>query len=170
MYPSEKNLYKLWIDPFYCGLWLYDNNEVDLSEFPDYAPMITKEEHRILVAQYERMVPKLSLKKRKDEMDEITPISNTLIRSIDGATLSMTLPNKHRHVKNLKEAREKNKQATLKDIVSPDQIYYRVARKDSKNYNLSMRFSEISASIYKQLLKLKVNEEEYERRRSVIIE
>jgi hypothetical protein len=83
MYPSEKNLYKLWIDPFYCGVWVYDNNERDLMDLADYVPMISKEDHRILLAQYQKMVPKLSLKKRKDEMDEITPISNTLIRSID---------------------------------------------------------------------------------------
>jgi hypothetical protein len=82
----------------------------------------------------------------------------------------MTLPNKHRHIKNLREAREKNKELTLKNVVSPDQIYYRVARRDSENYNLSMRFSEISAAIYSQLLKLKVNKKEYERRRSAIIE
>lgn len=170
MYPSEKNLSKLWIDPFYCGLWLYDNNEVDLSEFPDYVPMITKDEHRILVAQYQRAVPKLSLKKRKDEMDEITPLSNNLLHAPDGKTFSMTLPNKKRFIKRLAELRERDKYATLQDVVAPNQIYYRLARKDSEYSNMTMLFSEISAAIYNQLLKLKVNEEEYERRRSAIIE
>jgi hypothetical protein len=75
--------------------------------------MISKEKHLILVERYERKRPKLALKKRKEAMEVVTPLSNERVKSLDGYSFTMTLPNKKQFVEPLEALKKDESKGDL---------------------------------------------------------
>lgn len=65
-----------WRKSFYYGMYISGNSTVDMREpgmNPYFEPMITEEEHEVLVARYEKKADYAQPKKKKDEYDTVTP-------------------------------------------------------------------------------------------------
>ncbi|MFZ4462018.1 MAG: hypothetical protein ACOYN2_06010 [Patescibacteria group bacterium] len=59
--------------------------------------------------------------------------------------------------------------AVLSDVIESKNIIYRITSKESKNYNLSMRFDEVEKAIVKKLQTFKIGDEIYEQFSEVIM-
>lgn len=147
-YSHSKNMGNVWRDPFYYGVYESGDISVDYRDGnlnPYYQPLISEEEHQMLVARIcERGK---SSTKKKPYLQELFPVEYGFIRTEDKSVLTPTLPNKHRFIKKLSKLRETYPQATLKDIVMPHQIYLRCGNKHSPYYRLSLPYSDILAEI-----------------------
>lgn len=126
--PNKKGLYKIWLDPFYYGILISGNNETDLRDGanPYYQPLITEEEHQILLDRYIRANPaSLRTYKTSEEYDDIKPFPNKFIL-YDGQGLSFELPNPKRFRTALAKLKVNKPDASLKDIVKSNQIKYKL--------------------------------------------
>ena len=139
-------------DPFYYWIfyrsWIY----TDLNEKnPLFKPMISKEEHEVLMQRYEEKIRRFINIKKKDEFNDITPISyGKLIHKESKLVFSRYIPSIKRHRLKLEKLRKTNPNATFADIVKPHQIYFNVKSQKS-NIRLEIRFSDISKEIEKLL-------------------
>jgi len=159
---AEKNLYKLWIDPFYYWLFINWDETVDLREYnPNYKPVIEIEQHKVLLSRYNKTSKKIIKTKKEDIYSDIYQFWNDFIKTSDNAHLTFSLPNKARYNNKLEKELLNWNKVSLKDIVQPHQIIYRCANKNSKDYNLSINLEEIDKEIIKALSYLKVSEEDF---------
>ncbi len=125
----------LWKDPFYYGIFEYGDISVDLREKnPYYMPMITQEEYDILIERYYGNRPHMGKKEAKDEHIEVMPLDEQFIKTADGSYLSFNLPNKKRFLSKLTILKRTNPQATLRDLIQPNQIRYGCKNKKSQFY------------------------------------
>lgn len=160
---AEKNLYKLWIDPFYYGMFINWDETVDLREYnPNYKPVITEAQHQVLISRYNKTSKKIVKTKKEDIYSDIYQFWNDFIQTYDNAHLTFSLPNKGRYNKKLETELLKWNKIGLKDIVQPHQIIYRCANKNSKDYNLSINLEDVDKEILKALSYLKVSQEDFE--------
>lgn len=122
-------MYRIWLDPFYYGILISGNNEIDLRDGanPHYQPLITEEEHQILLDRHLLSNP-TSLRSYKtiDEYDEIKLFPNQFILYNGTHGLVFELPNPKRHRKALEKLKVSNPNASLKDVVKPHQINYKL--------------------------------------------
>jgi len=89
--------------------------------------LITEEEHQILLDRHLQSNPiTLRSYKTSDEYDEIKPFPNLFILYNGTNSLSFELPNPKRHHAALAKLKASNPNASLKDVVKPNQIHYRL--------------------------------------------
>ncbi len=132
---NSKNIYKLWINPFYYGIFVHGQSIRDLREENDYyKPMISEEQHAILKGRYDDKNKKIVYGANTDEYSELRPFDNDFIVDEDGNTFSFGLPNKKRFYAKIEKAKQEGKELSLKDIVSPHQMTYSCGNKNSKSY------------------------------------
>lgn len=161
---NPKMLYRVWEDPFYYGIYVRRNNTVDLRENnPFYEALITENEYWILFDRKMKNKPRLSLKEVKDEYDEIIPLKKWLLISKDWFPLIFNLPSKYRYYNKLILLKKEKPKATLKDVVKPNQIRFKVANKLSRDFKLEITFNLIDKEILRVLDKVKINKEAYDR-------
>lgn len=159
---NAKNIYKLWINPFYYGIFIHGKTTTDIADFnPYYKSIITEEQYWILKGRYDDKTKRKPNAEKLDIYDEICPFENGFIQTEDGHGLTFTLPNKKRFFTKLENEKEANKNISLSDIVSPNQIYYRCGNHNSKYYNLQVTASQIDKAITKKLEWFKVWEKEF---------
>ena len=170
--PIQKScLNNAWKDPFYFWIfyrsWVY----VDLNEKnPFYKPLITKEEHEVLVQRYEDKIRRFINIKKKEEFNDISPIPFwKLIHKESNLVFSRYVPSIKRHRLKLEELQKTNPEATLSDVIKPYQIYYNV-KSPKDNIRLEIRFSDINAEIEKILDCMSLTDEWYEKYKTYLSE
>ena len=153
------NIFK---DEFYYGIFINGEAHVDQRKHnPYYIPMITEDQFQIIMDRY-RANPLINSKSIvKDEYDEIRSFENDFILTEDNFHLTLSLPNPKRHKDKIVKANLKWIKISFKDVVTPKQIVYRCANKNSKFYNLSITHEEINTEIMNKLSYFKVTEEAY---------
>lgn len=143
---NVKWLYRIWLDPFYYGILISGNNEVDLRDWanPYYQPLITEEEHQILLDRHLQANP-VSLRSYKtiDEYDEIKPFPNQFILFNGTNPMVFELPNPKRHRNALARLKVNNPETTLKDVVQPHQINYKLTGIKVNGKTFSIRWDEL---------------------------
>ncbi len=94
---------------------------------PHYQPLITEEEHQILLDRHLLTNP-ISLRSYKtiDEYDEIKLFPNQFIQYDNSQGFVFELPNPKRHRKALEKLKISNPNASLKDVIKPHQINYKM--------------------------------------------
>lgn len=171
VYPNDKTIYKIWIDPFYYGVWQYWETSTDLRELNKYyKPIITEEEWKILMERYEWNQPKLVKKERKKENLSFYPLDEEMVKTDDNKyTFTPNLPNKKRFREKLKKLQETKPNAILGDVIESHQINFRVTSKDSEYYKFSIGFNEIESTIIDKLKSFKITDEIYEHFKNEVI-
>ncbi len=160
----SNQIYKLWIDPFYYGRFISGNNSIDLRDDwvnPYYQPVITEEEHLLLVERYEWKSSHYTVQKRQEKFEETTPISKWVVISEDNMVLSDYIPNPARFSKKLLKLKQTNPNLKLGDIILSNQIRYKCSNKKSPNYGLEVTFAYIEKEIINLLLKMKISDTTY---------
>ena len=159
---NVKNIYKLWINPFYYGVFIHWKTTTELSEFnQSYKPIISEEQYWVLRARYDDKTRKGPNTEKLDIYDEICPFENGFIQTEDNCGLTFTLPNKNRFFTKLDKAVEKWEKLILSDIVKPNQIYYRCGNHHSKYYNIQVTANEVDSAIIKKLKDFRVWDKEF---------
>lgn len=125
---NRKSLYRRRLDPFYYGILISGSNEIDLRDGanPYYQPLITEEEHLILLDRHLKKDPvSLRVCKTMEEYDDLKPFPNKFIQFDGKHGFIFELPNPKRHRKALAKLQLSKRDATLKDIVMPNQFNYK---------------------------------------------
>lgn len=164
-----KSLYKIRLDPFYYGILISGNNETDLRDGanPYYVPLISKEEHQILLDRHLQANPtSLRAYKTIEEYDEIKPFPNNFIQYEDGQGFVFELPNPKRHRDTLTKLKIGNSNVSLKDVVKPNQIHYKLTGVKMDGKQLSFRADELIHQVSKFLkMHFQINSGNYEKYR-----
>ena len=159
---SEKNFYRVRIDPVYYWMFTVNEKVIDLREVnPHYHPIISEAEHNILLNNYLKSKNKKIWTKENKKYDEITPFWNNVVTE-DDFKLSFYLPNPSRFDKKLNRLQSEWKKVTLKDVVTPEQIRYKCWNKNSNHYKLEIQFSKLEKAIINMLKKLNITDEMYQ--------
>lgn len=153
--PLAKNLHRAWRDPFYYGMFVFWKHSVDLKEVSKYyKPVITEEEHQILIERYYWNVKqRISPSATKDENSDFMPFNRGQFITHDGYVMVHNLPNKARFAKKLKELQKTNPHATLWDVVKPSQIRYACKNKNSDMHWFEITFDKIEEVMMRFLKK-----------------
>ncbi len=161
-FADDNKLAALWKDPFYYWKYVVWGNSADQFEMnPDYKPMISFSEYEILQTLWRRKWLNVK-KKRKEELDEITSIPWSMIKSEDGYTFSPNLPNKKRYTTKLTELLKTKPTATLQDVVQSHQIRYSVKQKSSQYTNLEATWIYLERQIASFLRTFKISKSQYD--------
>lgn len=107
---------------------------------PYYQPLITEEEHQILLDRHLQANP-VSLRSYKtiDEYDEIKPFPNQFILFNGTNPMVFELPNPKRHRSTLARMKVNKPDATLKDVVQSHQINYKLTGSKVNGKSFSIR-------------------------------
>lgn len=160
---NEKNIYKLWINSFYFGMFIHGKTTTNLLDYnPYYKPIITEEQYWILKARYDDKMKRKPNTEKLDIYDEVTPFENGFIQTEDGSWLTFSLPNaKKRFFSKLEQLKNEWEIISLKDIVKSSQIYYRCGNHHSDYYNIQITAEEVDLAISKKLKEFRVSDEEF---------
>lgn len=162
---KEKNIYTIWLDEFYYGVFICGDSEINLRDAnPYYKPMIEKSEHTQLLVRYQNKNPIILRKiKPNEEYYELRLFDNGFIITEDGRTLGFDFPNRYRHVERLAKVQKTDEKATLKDVVKISQIRYTSSKKDGNWKKTSVNADIIDDLVYSFLKKnMKFTENLYE--------
>ena len=160
---NHKNLYRLWIDEFYYGLfivWSYETNLLETNPF--YEPAIIEAEHNILVERFQRNSKYQLPSVIKAENENLMPYERWLVTSQSGYAMTFNLPNKWRYKKKLDEVRLTYPDAKLSDIVEMRHIHYKDATAQSSCKGLDINAHEIHKAVLEYLSKLRVNKKAFD--------
>lgn len=156
---NGKNIYQIWTDTFYYWQHIHGKHETDLRESSTfYVPMITEDEHQVLIERYYSNSIVKAPKERKEENYDIMPFEENIIKSEDGFSMSFYLPNKKRFYEKLKSTK---KDITLADVVQSKQIRYRCVNTNSKFRNLELTYDKLEAEVLHLLKNTTISDEGY---------
>ncbi len=162
---TSKRLSEMRRNPFYYWMYHRWDSMIDLTEEwinPYFEPMISFEEHQILVDRYQKKTWYRAYKSRKDENDCITPFEKQTIITKDWYSLSPYTPNPWRFRKKLAKLQQTEPDATLADVVESHQISCRCSADQSKFKWLAINYDKIESKLQKSLNKMKMTEEVYQ--------
>ena len=154
----------VWKDTFYYGLLcIWENISDQNKDNPYFKPMISIEEYEILAdRRASTSKTQVTRKKVRDELEEITCIPRDMVKSLDWYSVTPNLPNKKsRHLKKLNELKKTNPNATLKDVVKPNQMRYAIKQKLSKYNGLEITGEDIENAVYAKLKTFQITNEAY---------
>ena len=157
---SIKSIWDVRIDPFYYWKyihWDYISNQ--LVDNDSYKPMITEDEHMMLIERYKNNKKK-TYSDEKTKTKELHPYMPWFITTEDWYSLTPNVPSKWRFIKKLKELQKIDPNVMLDDLVKPHQIKCSCKNKNAK-YIIEINFDKIEDKITKVFDKLKVSEETY---------
>ncbi len=158
-YILADNLWDLWRDEFYYGIYINGDNVTDLRETNlDYIPMISEEQHAILKSRHEWNTKSVKKTKHKDEYAEIAIFDNEFIKTQDWYGLSFSLPNPRRFKKKIENSKGKLK---FTDVVWLHQIQYRCTYEASNWYNIGFTAEEVNDTIIDKLKEFHVSDEDF---------
>ena len=160
---NYKNLYRLWIDPFYYGLFLVWSYETNLNETNTYyKPMIEEEEHNVLIERYEKNTYHQLPTVIKEENETLMPYERWLITSEWWYAMTFNLPNKWRFKKKLEEVKATYPDAKLSDVVDMSNISYKDAATKSKTNGLDIKASDIHKEVIAYLSTINISDEAFD--------
>jgi len=162
---TAKRLSELRTNEFYYGIYHRGNSTIDLTDNdlnPHYEPMITYEEHKILLDRYKGRSNFRTQKGKKPVYDEITPYEKQTVITEDWYSLSNYLPNPKRHRKNLEKRLKEDPKSTLADVVKSSQIDCKCNASQSKHTGLSIKYNVIEEAISKSLDSIKISDKMYD--------
>ena len=159
---SNTLLWQVWRDPFYCWLFVKWKNVVNLNEVSDiFKPMITEDEHHLLIERLSKKSKAETNVKKKDEYECLSGLPFwMLVTKEEGHNFSRNIPNPKRWKKKLEEIRQKHPEITYEDILKSNNIYYSMKIRSAKK-SIDIRFSDVESLIVTQLKKLKIDEDSY---------
>ncbi len=161
IFPDPKKMkYQLWSDSFYYGFFQYNNKTTDLREVnPHYQPVISEEEFMML----------MKIIQKREESREVTydeekvyvyPFEDGIIYDEKGADkFTPMIPNIKRFRTKLNELRMTKPDATLADVVSSQNIHYRLMRTTGKQKNQTIKFSDMEGQIIEFLKCMNMDDE-----------
>lgn len=156
-------LYRVRVDEFYYGMYIYGNSMVDMREInPFFTPMITEDEHTILLNNYKKKAKITLLSAREDKYANVWPLPKGLFKCLDGYSFVPYIASPARLQKKLQELKKTKPKAQIQDVIQSHQIRYRMANKLSKAYGLEFTFDKVDKIIYDLFKKLDISEEEYQ--------
>lgn len=155
---SEKNLYKMWVDEFYYGMWIHGDMVTDLREVsPYYKPLITEEEFWILKERSNKGRRLVETYKTKDEFEALRPFDNGFLVTEEGHSFTFNLPNKTRFLKKIEGTDKK-----LEDVVALHQMHYSVGNKNSQYYQMSITANEVCDAVIEKLETMMVSKKDFD--------
>lgn len=153
------NLWDMFRDPFYYGKFVHGDNVTDLRETSSaFVPMITEEQHYILMDRHLWNAKAVKKSKHKEEYADIAIFDNDFIKTSDWYWLSFGLPNRQRFENKIKASGWK---LGFADVVSLHQISYRCTYPESKDYSKPFNAKEIDDAVYRKLKSFKISEQEF---------
>lgn len=156
---SEKNLYKIWTDPFYYWLYTHGDSVSDLRESNTlYEPIISEEEHQVLVTRKIWNYSRTHKGIQSSSYEALRIVENWFIKTEDGSSLSFNLPNKKRFEEKRKS---RGVEVSISDVVMPSQVLYTCKNKTSKFLNYSVTWEDINQKMEELLGTLKVTDADY---------
>ncbi len=159
---NAKNIYKLWIEPFYYGIFIHWSTVTDLNQYnPYFKPIITEEQYWVLKSRYDDKTRKGPNTETLDEDDEVRPFENGFLQTEDGHGLTFNLPNKKRFFDKIEKANNTWNTLSLKDVVEPHQIYYRCGNRNSEHYNIETSADKVDIAIVKKFKEFRVWPKEF---------
>lgn len=151
---------------FYYGVYISGANVFDMRDWelnPFYKPMITEEEHEILVKRWKKNSDYAIPSKRKERYDEITPLSKWMLKTPDWYTMACYTPNPSRIRKRLEKAQIQNPHYTLKDVVTSGQIRCKCSTRHSEYQNFDVPYDLIENAIIDMFSTIKITDEDYKK-------
>lgn len=161
---THQKLSTLWRDPFYMGIFVYNDTQVDLrQENPDFVPMITEDEYNTLI---ERLAPtdKAQVLARKRQNEDIYPLESGMLKTPDGYIFTPGIPNIGRYQTSAKKSGKE-----LHQEVRPNQIVYRCQNPKSAYFKDSVRFNEIDILIAEELSHVRISKTHYDAYRKKVL-
>lgn len=159
---NPKMLFRVWVDEFYYGIYIYGNSVVDMREVnPAYVPMITEDEHVILLNNYKKKSKITLLSTKKDKYADVRPLPKGLFTCPAGYAFVPYISMPSRLQAKLQKLRKTKPKAQLQDVIEPHQIRYRMANKLSKYYGLEFTFDKLDEAVYDLFKKIDISEDEY---------
>lgn len=160
---TKSTLNRVWTDPFYYGVWIRNNETIDLrtEENSSYVPMITYAEHEILCDRYKNQHQTLNKVNKNDDLASLRMVDNDFVIYEDehGRKMNFTLalPNKkNRHHPELLELRKTKPEAEYGDFIKPERINLRC---EKMKMGISMR--DVYDLIYDKISQIHITEDDY---------
>lgn len=162
---NPKNLWTVWGDKFYYGLYESWENQIDLVDTgvnPYFKPIIEEREFDKLLEIRLNKRWSRSSKKESSESKEIRPYSSWKVITQDWYDLSPSFPNMYRHKANLEKLKEKQPDAELKDVILPHQIHCKCSSPYSKYQWVKTTYNVIRDGAIELFSTVKVTENDYD--------
>lgn len=165
-----KNMHTIRTDPFYYWMYSRGDEVTNLRELNTwYEPLISEEDHQILIERYyENKWPK-PIHEVKEEFYYAMPLPQDFIKTPDNYSLTFNIPNINRFRKKLIKLQVTNPDANLGDVVDTAQIRYRCANIKSKHKWLEIKYDSIEKIIVNTLSKMNLSDQAYEKYRTFMV-
>ena len=167
--PKAKELWKVWRDPFYYGLFIYWANEIDLREWKNdhYQSIITEKEYNLMIHKiHEKNNAKNYTKNNSNA--EVRPLPDWFLVTDEWYAVSHEIPNRKRHIAKLEKLIVNNPHASLKDVIEPHHIKYSSRPRWKSELNISVSYDIIDKQILKMLSNVKVDEKKFQEYRNYL--
>jgi len=166
---SAKMLYMVWTDDFYYGIYIYGDSIVDMRVMnPHYQPMISEDEHDILMTRSKQKSKQTLLSAKEDRYADVRPLPKGILKVQDGSSFTPYIAAVSRLKTRLATVQKKHPEFEMKDVVLPHQIRYRIMNKFSKLYQLEVTFDIVDKAVCDLFSKIKVNTKDFDEMIAVI--
>ena len=160
------------VDPFYCWIYVYGQNTVNLLEIPwvNFMPLIPKEWHDILLDRRLSKVKKPEIKAQTRKYEDVFSFPVWMITTTKWYSMVPYVPKIWEKMKKLAEMKKTNPQASLVDIVTSKHVRYEMksnsvkwdkTSKDTKNKTLAINQNELEEKMVNALNSIKISEKVY---------
>ncbi len=156
---THQKVGKFLMDPFYYGVWIHGNNNInDLRDIDkNFKPMISEEEFNILQERKESRTPSDRKFNKDNSLNTIRVVKNGFLINPKGLEFSLSLPNrKQRFIPNLEKLKKTKKDAVLADVVEPNQI-----KLQNNKIKKTVSFHKLDEVIRKKISQLQITKEQY---------
>ena len=162
-FPDSKKLKtQLWTDSFYYGAFRYGDEVKNLKDVnPHFEPVISEDEYRMLLRKIQKREDARIIK-FDDEKAYVFPFEEKLLKAENGDPFTPTIANIKRFRTKLNELRIEKPDATLADVVMPQQIDYRLINTKWPQKNQNIKFSDAIPFILDLLKRLNLSQEMYQ--------
>lgn len=159
---SDTLIWQVWRDSFFCWFFVKWKNVVNLKEVSDlFEPMITEDEHNLLVERLSKRSKAETNVKKKDEYQCLSALPEwMLVTKEEWFKFSRNLPNPKRWKDKLEKIKQTHPEITYEDILKSNNIYYSMKNRSAEK-SIDIRFSDIEHLIVTELKKLKIDEKSY---------
>ena len=161
------------IDPFYCWIYVYGKNTVNLLEIPwvNFQPLIPKEWHDILVDRRLSRVKKPEIKAQTRKYEEVYSFPAWMIKTTKWISIVPYIPKIWEKLKKLEILKKTNPKASLLDVVTSKHVRYEMktnsakwdkSSKDTKNKTLAVNQKQLEEKMINALNLIKISEKVYD--------
>ena len=163
----------VWVDPFYCWIYVYGKFTVNLLEVPwaNFQPLISRERHEILLDRRLSKVKKPEVKAQTRKYEEVYSFPEWMITTIKGYSMVPYIPKVADKLRKLALLQKEKPEATLLDIVTSKYVRYEMksnsvkwdkTSKDRKNKTLAVNQNVLEDKVMTAFKWIKVSEKMYD--------